>query len=370
MNPFKYGRVVSATDFCPRPRLIKQLKGFIQSGQNVVIQGERRIGKTSLIYETVRSLKKTRLLYVDLLEIKTIDDLCKRLIKAFISMERQGGFLEKILKSLSHLRPSLSLDPLTGEPTISLDATARFKPESLEDILDIIKKNSSRKTLVVVFDEFQDILNLEESRKILALLRGKIQFHGNTPYIFAGSIRNRMDEIFNDPDSAFFKSAISLSVGPLQKDQFISFLRGKFATGKRKIDSVTLEKIFDMADQIPGDVQQLCEAIWETSSYKDLIKETNIPTALKLIYSRESKGYETVLVQLTGQQVKCLVGLAKFGGRAPQSAAFLQGVGVPLPASVSKALKRLEQLKIVFRQQGEIRFINPFFKSWLLYKDF
>src|SRR3989338_11306072 len=98
---------------------------------------------------------------------------------------------------------------------------------------------------------------------MLALLRGKIQFHGNTPYIFAGSIQNKMDEIFNDPDSAFFKSAISLSVGPLQKDQFGSFLRDKFAIGKRKIDFDTLERILEIADQIPGDAQQLCEAIWE-----------------------------------------------------------------------------------------------------------
>ena len=71
MNPFKYGRVVSAENFCPRPNLLKQLTGFIKSGQNVVLQGERRMGKTSLLYETVRQLKRYRLLYVDLLEIKT-----------------------------------------------------------------------------------------------------------------------------------------------------------------------------------------------------------------------------------------------------------------------------------------------------------
>jgi predicted AAA+ superfamily ATPase len=58
------------------------MTGFIKSGQNVVLQGERRMGKTSLLYETVRQLKRYRMLYVDLLEIKTADDLCKRMIKA------------------------------------------------------------------------------------------------------------------------------------------------------------------------------------------------------------------------------------------------------------------------------------------------
>jgi hypothetical protein len=32
MNPFKYGQVVSAGDFCSRAMLIRVLTGFIKSG--------------------------------------------------------------------------------------------------------------------------------------------------------------------------------------------------------------------------------------------------------------------------------------------------------------------------------------------------
>ena len=139
---------------------------------------------------------------------------------------------------------------------------------------------------------------------------------------------------------------------------------------KRSIDSTAFEKVFEIAEDVPGDVQQLCEALWETTSYKGQISEQNITNALKLIFARESKGYEATTVQLTGQQLKCLVGLAKTGGWAPQSAAFLQAVGIRLPASVKKALNRLEQLKIVYQYQGEYRLVNPFFKAWLRNKDF
>ncbi len=81
---------------------------------------------------------------------------------------------------------------------------------------------------------------------------------------------------------------------------------------------------------------------WESSSYKDRITEKAIPDTLKLIYSRESKGYESILVQLTGQQVKYLTGLARLGGKSTQSGTFLQGSGIALPTSVKKALNRLE----------------------------
>ena len=370
MNPFKYGRVVSADDFCPRPNLLKQLMGFIKSGQNVVLQGERRMGKTSLLYETVRQLKQYRMLYVDLLEIKTADDLCKRMVKALISMEQQAGLLERALKSLSQLRPVVSIDPLTGQPSVSVDAGVRLRPDSLDGLLDLIRESHKRTRVVVAFDEFQDILNLADSKETLAILRGKIQFHTDIPYVFSGSVRNQMSGIFTDPESAFFKSAIAVDVGPLDKEAFSGFLADKFALGKRVVDKNTMARVVEIAESVPGDVQELCEALWETTAYRDTIHEACIGPALELIYARESKGYESALVQLTGNQLKCLVGLARMGGKAPLSSAFIQGVGIAGPASIKKALNRLVQLKTVHRHDGEYKFVNPFFKAWLLWKNY
>lgn len=370
MNPFKYGQVVSADDFCSRPRLIRELTGFIRSGQKTVLQGERRMGKTSLIYEAVRQVRACRLLYVDLLEIKTNDDLCKRMVKALISMEQQAGFLEKAMKALAHLRPVLSLDAMTGEPSVSLDAAVEMQAESAEAVLDLIKAANQRKPLAVVFDEFQDILNLPDSSKTLAILRGKIQFHANIPYIFAGSVRNRMDDIFTSPDSAFFKSAASLDVGPLEKEAFESFISKKFAMGKRMVDPKTMTRIFEIAGNVPGDVQELCGALWEVTNYKDFISNSSLPVALGLIFARESKGYETAMTQMTAHQLKCLMGLARMGGAAPMSGAFVKGAGLSTPAVAQKAIARLVKLKIIYRYEGEYKFLNPFFKSWLLWKNY
>jgi hypothetical protein len=369
MNPFKYGQVVSAGDFCPRPDLMKQAVESIKAGQNIVLQGERRTGKTSLIHEAVRQLKKRRMLYIDLLEIKDADDLCKRMVKAVISLEQQSGFLDRVLRALAHLRPTVSVDPLTGEPSISLDASVSLKPDSIDGILDLVVSMHKRSPLVVMFDEFQDILNLQSSKETLALLRSKIQFHSSIPYVFAGSVRNQMHEIFTSPDSPFFKSAISIEVGSLNREKFKSFLKGKFATGKRTVDDEVLNIGFEIAGDLPGDVQQFCGALWDTTPEKAHIGKAGIPSALHLIFSRESKGYESVLVQLTSHQLRCLVGLARLGGKAPFSGAFLQGVGIPVPASVMKALHRLVQHKVIYRYSGEFKFVNPFFKAWLIWKN-
>jgi hypothetical protein len=370
MNPFRYGQVVSGEDFCPRPELIDEMTGFIESGQNVAVQGERRTGKTSLICEAIRRLKKRRMLYVDLLEIKTSDDVCKRLLKAVISLQRQSGLLEKVLKSLSHLRPTVSLDPLTGQPSVSLDAAVKMTPESMDGLLDMIPSMHRRQPLAVVFDEFQDVLNLSDRKQTLAGLRSKIQFQSKIPYIFAGSIRNQMSAIFTDPDSVFFKSAVSLNVGPIDAGEFAAFLKRRFTLGKRTVDEPVMDKVFDWADNIPGDVQQLCAALWEITSYRDRITERLLPAALERIFARESKAYEAALVQVTGQQLQCLVGLARLKGTPPLSQDFLRAVGISAAASVQRALNRLEKLKIIYRHEGQYKFVNPFFKSWLIYKNF
>lgn len=370
MNPFKHGQVVTEDDFCPRPALEEDLNNYISSAQNVLLEGERRFGKTSLIHETVRRIAKLRLLYIDILEIKTVSDFCRRVINAIASMDRKAGLSKRVFQAVSHLKPVLSIDSLTGAPSLSLDASVKMKPDYIEGLMDLIEDEGKRKKMVVVFDEFQDILNLPDSAEALAILRGKVQFHASIPYIFAGSVRNQMDDIFNNPDSAFFKSAVTLNVGELKREEFAAFLRRKFDIEKRVVQSSVLEKMFEIAMDVPGDVQQFCAAVWDVTSLGESVADDVIPRALELIYSRELKGYEAALNLVTGQQLRCLMGLARRGGKSPLSAGFIQTTGISQPASVKKALNRLIKLKIIYKFNREYKFINPFFKAWLLHKNF
>jgi AAA+ ATPase superfamily predicted ATPase len=169
---------------------------YFRSAQNIVVQGERRIGKTSLIVETARKIKRERaLLTVDLMAIKSAQDIYERIIKSVFKLERDDGFLNKLLKMLSHLRPVVGVDPNTNALTVSLDTSNRLSPTSLEEALDLVEKMNERKRLIVFFDEFQEVLTCSEQREILAILRSKIQYHENVAYVFAGSIRNRQNDV-------------------------------------------------------------------------------------------------------------------------------------------------------------------------------
>jgi hypothetical protein len=116
MNPFKYGSIVSGRDFCGRKTLLKQIIGHIESSQHIVILGERRVGKSSVVYEAALKCNGERLLYMDMLGIKSIDALCRRILRAIVVLEQKTGWFDKIIKTLSYLRPSISVDPITSMP--------------------------------------------------------------------------------------------------------------------------------------------------------------------------------------------------------------------------------------------------------------
>ncbi len=367
-NPFRYGCVVEDSFYCPRPQLEKQLAGFIRSGQNVVIHGERRMGKTSLINAVVHGMHGWRMLYVDLLHVQTVGDVCRRIVSAVRNMERKAPLFEKALKLLPRLRPVMKIDPSTGEVGFGLDARAAEDPYAVEEVLDMLAKVAANGRTVIVFDEFQDVSNLSDAQTVLALMRGRIQFQGDIPYVFTGSIRSRMIDLFDNPDSAFFKSAVTLCVGEIDRDAFKSFLHRRFESGHRRISDQTVMAIMATVADVPGDVQQLCEAAWGVTT--DCVEPEDIDSALNVVFMREGDKFESFCERLSPVQFKLLTAMARLGGREIQSRSFLDEAGIGNAASARKAASRLCELRHVYLYKGEYRFTSMFFRAWLLRRDY
>jgi hypothetical protein len=263
----------------------------------------------------------------------------------------------------------VSFDPITATPAISIDTAIQLQPESLDGLLDLFS-NKEFKNAVIAFDEFQDIKNLENAPQVLAVMRSKIQFLKDLPFVFCGSIQNEMHMIFNDPQSPFFKSAISLSVGSIDKIAFSEFINEKFRKNRRSVSDTVISKILQITDDNPGDTQQLCSAVFDVSEEQSQIDETILNEALQYLFAEERKGYEVQLARLTSIQLKCLMTVAKIGGKNTSSFEFIKTSGVALPTTIRKALMRLEELKILLLREGEFRFVNPFFAQWLVFMNY
>ncbi len=371
MNPFKYGRVVEGADFCGRSALISQINGYIESCQSIVLIGERRIGKTSLVCEAVRK-SKAKSTYVSLYGVKSVDTLCRKFLRGIVDTEKKQAWFLYILHLLSHLRPVIAADPMTNLPAIHLDASIELKESSIPEVFELIKKVKERirkSRLVVVIDEFQDVLELKNSREVLATMRDIIQFQTDIAYIFVGSVRHQMVDIFTIPDSPFFKSAIPIEIEPIPYLEFSRFLRKKFAKEKISIGDDEMKYIFSVANDIPGDVQQFCEAAWSVTPSGEAVTKERLREALLLIFAREHNTFEAYIRIISDRQVKLLKTIARQGGKNVLSTAFMKAAGQSNASVVKIAVEKLQRLNILFKTGDEYKYLNPFFRAWILRED-
>lgn len=365
MVPFKYGMVVDGENYCPRPELKRQFSKLIESGLNVVVQGERRMGKTSFVRETIKSMRGVKLVYIDLYCVKTIEEFCQRAVAAVAALDRSAGFLRRTAQLIARLRPVITLDRDTGAPQLTVDVRPTDGLASLEDVMDMLSSHAAKHRLCIVFDEFQDVLELDGSDVLLARLRAKIQFQNKTPHVFLGSVRNRMHEIFDSPKSPFFKSATSFSVGAIAEEDFKRFLSERFKVSRRMISDAALDRILKIADGISGDVQELCETVWLATNDGDSIGDDQIDAGLKMVFAREEKAFGPILARLTPIQAAVLKGLAANPELKPFSGEFLARNGIRNVGTVTRALSRLSSDETIYEYAGSWRFSNPFFREWL-----
>ncbi|MEJ2033274.1 MAG: hypothetical protein P8Y63_09595 [Deltaproteobacteria bacterium] len=155
-NPFRFGGVVQGEQFCPRPDLTETLAGHIVNGQNVYVQAERRTRKTSLICEAARQAG-ARVVYVDLMEVKTPEDFARRFLTSILPLERES-FVGKVMKAFASLWPSFGVDPITGLPTVNFNFAAPIEPEG---------KNGSSLLLTFILPGYPEMGSVAPRRRQL-----------------------------------------------------------------------------------------------------------------------------------------------------------------------------------------------------------
>ena len=368
MNPFRYGSTVSDDDFCRRPELERALKGYIESSQNVHMEGDRRTGKTSLVFEVCGGLAKSVMLHFDFQLVKSVSDVRSRLVDGLSSASSQVGVFEKLVKALAHLKPTVSISPATGEPTLSVrhDDASQLDGRSITELLEFGRSSFAGRNLVVFCDEFQDVTKLPDADGILASMRSCIQRHHDCTYIYSGSSRSDMDAIFRSPDSPFYKAAIPVPVGNIPRTDFVPFLASRFASGNRSASVAVIEQVLDLVADNPGDAQEVCNCLWDVTNADDTLGDTDVGSALELIFARELRYFEQVLEDITPVQKRCLRGMAVFDGRGIYSKAFMTETGVMNTGSITRAVKQLEKRRIVSSIGKQFVFASPFLRLWLL----
>jgi len=220
-NPFRYGDLALQDAFTDRERDISELKSDLLNGQNVVIFAPRRFGKSSLlrrVADDVSGNDGVLIAYVDLMKAPTKEKLAEKLaatifedIASTLFKVREGAV--GIFKGL-RIAPTMTLDP-SGSLSFSYQAGHHPKDvdATLERLLELPAQLGTERgrRVAVVFDEFQEIVKID--RDLLPLMRSIFQEQPDVAHIYLGSKRHMMQEIFDNANEPFWRSAKHHEIG-------------------------------------------------------------------------------------------------------------------------------------------------------------
>lgn len=370
-NPFKFGSVVTDAEFCNRKNEISQLKAYIKDSNSVWLYSPRRFGKTSLVKKVFSELQGVKTLYLDLYNVKSVDDFCKRYAKLiahelFNWKDNLKVLSDNFSNSFKGLKPSVTFDE-SGNPSFSLQAERIDKQADVETILNIpnkIKKKSTPK-ICIAFDEFQEISRIDPF--LINWMRSSFQFHKNISYIFLGSQQSLMESIFSSYNSPFYEFGTKMNIEPIQEKELEKFIKDRFKSQDISIEQDLVDQILELSEGHPHFTQFFAsEVFYLITSGKDQKDDDFKRTWLTKTINGQSSIFQHIYDQLSNIQRIVLMTLVL---KAPEDELYSSRVrdkfGLPVSSSLNATLNALVKKDIVTKNGLNYNLVNPIFKQWL-----
>ena len=370
MNPFFLIPRTPQAYFCDRAQETEDLIRFLDNGANVTLIAPRRYGKTGLIFHVFDRLRerkrKVELFYADIYATSCVDDFITVIAEAVSKELKKDALIKSFFRKLGSIRPVFSQDPLSGEPRLSFtfqtDSERRY---SLKALLEFLEHRPAK--VIVAIDEFQQIRQYE-GVAMEALLRTHIQPLTNVQFIFSGSRKHTMADMFTAENNPFYESASLYSLGKIDRDVYAGFIRDKFEEQKKTISPEAVGFILDWTRCHTFYTQTLCNRVF--SAVKKDAGLVDVLVAADAILKESEGGFLERRSLLTPRQWQFLIAVAKEGEvREPTGAAFLQKYGLGAPSTAARLLDALTDKELLLEDKtlrgSSYCVYNVFFSRWL-----
>lgn len=368
-NPFVVGKYISDEFFCDRQDETEFLKKQIDNGRNIAIISPRRMGKTGLIQHLFNQSYINGHYYtffVDIYATSSLNEFVYLLGKNIYDKlgPKQNSFKSKFFNIIKSLRVGFKLDALTGEPALDISLGDIEVPErTLDEIFEYLEM--ADKPCIVAIDEFQQIGEYAE-KNIEALLRTKIQQCKKTQFLFSGSKRHTMNNMFNSSSKPFYQSAISFGLEAIPVDVYSDFAVRLFNQRDKDIEPWLVKHIYDLFNGCTWFVQMMMNELFALTPQQGNCTITHIDIAWRNIIQAQEMSYKTLLSQLAPKQKMILQAIAKERiANGITSAEFIKKHKLPSASSVQAAIKPLLKQDIITKEDDGYRVYDYFFAAWL-----
>lgn len=375
INPFALGGVVRGAQFAGRAAELARLRSLARSGERLYLFAPRRYGKTSLLREALEpeaAAEAIIVLWCDCLPTTHAADFTARVAEPVVRAARRSRVVEwarEAARLFARLRPALTVGS-DGEVRVSVD----LAPESdahlgIEDALAAVGKLAAakKKPVVVVFDEFQQIAAWDSGRRIEALIRTAIQSQEGVAYMFAGSQRHLLQEMFGDRGRPLFQLAVPFPLGRLSSEELSPWLAERFRETRVTLEPDAGEALRTTTAGHPWATQYLAHFVWELaqSASPPVVTVETVRQALHEALRAGETLYAGEYGVLTPAQRQVLSVVATDPTTQPTAADYLAKHRLPAKSTVSQALGSLVEKGQVEQEDGRYLIADPLFGEWI-----
>jgi len=349
-NPFKFGTIVEGEYFTDRAAELERIKQLLNSDNHLILISPRRFGKSSLVKKAVTQVSRP-CISLNLQMVVSVEGLAAMILKAVFKLHPW----EKIKHLLANFRvvPTISTTP-SGE---TIDITFQTTTDAtvlIEDALRLVEKVSDPgNAMVVVFDEFQELMGLEKG--IDKRLRAIIQTQQHVNYIFLGSQESMMTEIFERKRSPFYRFGVLMHLDRIPHTDFAQYVSERLPADCVE-KAVVVEQILTTTRCHPYYTQQLAALVWDMLTYKKLEETQVVEQAIATLVRTHDLDFERIWLNFNKTDRSVLMGLVSNEQLSSNRR---------LPTStVYSSVKRLMQSGYVIKLETfEVE--DPFFARWI-----
>lgn len=366
INPFLLTGYVSPDYFCDREKETQKLISALQNGRNVTLISPRRMGKTGLIrhiFHQMEAEKQAKCYYVDLYKTDSLASLVKQLASVVLGSldTTEAKIIKQVTTFFKSLRPLLSFDSLTGVPTFMVDVKPELAEHSLAEIFSYMEQ--SGQLCVIAMDEFQAIVDYGE-KNVEALLRSHIQHLTSVQFIFSGSQRHVLENMFASANRPFYQSTQIMNLYEIQESSYYQFSSEKLEAHHQQMPADVFNDLYQLLAGHTWYIQMVLNRLYE-SGQKQITKSL-VNKVLNEIIDENEATFQTFMRLITPAQARLLKAIAKEGTvQQALGSSFISKYQLGATSTVRSAIQALVEKELVLDCQGAYQVYDHFFSLWL-----
>ncbi len=369
INPFIVTGKIEPEYFCDRVTESARLIKSVTNGNNLVIISPRRMGKTGLIqfcYDKPEIAAEYYTFFIDILHTSSLREFTYLLGREIYEtlLPRSRKMADLFIQTIKSISGKFGFDPITGMPTFNVELGDIDRPEyTLDEIFQYL--GHADKPCIVAIDEFQQIAKYPE-KNIEAQLRTHIQKLRNCNFIFAGSERHMMQEMFTSAARPFYHSADMLELKAIVPEIYIPFIVGHFEKRNRRIAHDDAERIYNLFKGHTYYVQKTFNEAFADTPEGEVCTLETLRAAIDNMVASNDTIFREILSNIPEKQKELLYVIAKDGeAERITSAAFIKRHSLTSASSVQSAMKKLLEKDIITEINKVFSVTDKLFAMWM-----